>query len=341
MSNCHGIAFLATPHQGSSYLSADEYATSIRRLLHLQHDIPPSLREQFRPREEWLWHLSNQFKAISADMKVWTFLETVDSTLNVIDSDTGSVVEFHAPITSIRSGLLDIEHENEVPMATDHVGTANFQSQDSVRDSFLDKLSSAVAVAVELARRRDTPLEVDKDVNVQVNGFFEDPALGVSDETPLKLWSTTVSLQDYLEFGPSACLRERLKRSDQAQLTGYDDSSVSTLDSRHSLVNVVADTTTKDQAGADHHDMPPPTRPPLRESHNFIESSVQSPTIHVSAPSDRVLDRSPSESPPPPALRKRRKSLSEQLGLKLIGLHKRTASESSSQAAGSSSRPQS
>lgn len=83
LTSCHGIAFFATPHQGSSYLSANEYAPSIRRLLHLEWDLPLSLREQFRPRSARLWHLSNMFKALSADMKVWSFLETVDSTLRV------------------------------------------------------------------------------------------------------------------------------------------------------------------------------------------------------------------------------------------------------------------
>lgn len=328
LTSCYGIAFLATPHQGSSYLSADEYAASIRRLLHLEYEIPPSLREQFRPRQEWLRHLSNKFTDISADIKVWTFLETVDSTLRAVDKETGIVLEFHAPITSIRSGLLDIEHENEVPMATNHVSMAKFHNQESVRDSFLAELGSAAAMAVELSWHRDTPLEVEKEVQVQVNGFFEDTALGVSDETPLKLWSIDVSLQEYLARGPSACLRERLLRANKIQLDSYDDSSRSSFDSPHSSVHVVSE--------AAFPEGPRPTRPSLHLSQSFIEG--QSPRIHISAPIDGVLDRSPSESRPPPVLRKR-KSISERLGLNFPGFHQRSASDSSSQT--SSSRPQS
>ncbi|KAJ5590354.1 hypothetical protein N7450_004326 [Penicillium hetheringtonii] len=223
LTSCHGIAFFSTPHQGSSYLSAEEYAPSIHRLLHLEYNIPLSLREQFRPRSNRLWHLSNQFKALSADMKVWSFLETVDSTLHVQDLENSKYMELHAPITSIRSGLLGIEHENEIPMATDHAGTAKFQGQDSARNDFLRELNAAATGAVRLSKDTDNPLRVEREVIVQVNGFFEDTALGVSDETPLKMWSARVSLEDYLARGPSACLRERLKR---IQPGGFDDSSV-------------------------------------------------------------------------------------------------------------------
>lgn len=342
LTSCHGIAFFATPHQGSSYLSADEYAPSIRRLLHLEQDMPVFLREQLRPRHERLWHLSNQFKTLSADLKVWSFLETVDSTLHVEDHETKNVMEFHAPITSIRSGLLGIEHENESPMATDHVGTASFLGHESERDSFLSDLGEAVNVAVELSTHQDTPLNVEQEVMVQINGFFEDTALGVSDETPLKLWTTRVSLEEYLFRGPSACLRDRLKR---IQPGGLDDSSLSSFDSpRRSFPHVIPGPDDRavehhrgDSSHEDHqrpdssHEDNRRARPPMRHSRSFIDPEYQSPTIHITEALDTFFNRVPSESPPPHG------SIPRSIGLVPLTSHRRSASDSSSH--GSNSRP--
>ncbi|CAI7674542.1 unnamed protein product [Penicillium pancosmium] len=347
LTSCHGIAFFATPHQGSSYLSANEYAPSIRRLLHLEWDLPLSLREQFRPRSARLWHLSNMFKALSADMKVWSFLETVDSTLRVQDPETSKYMELHAPITSIRSGLLSIEHETEIPMATDHAGTAKFQGQDSARITFLRELNEAVTGAVRLSKEPDTPLRVEREVIVQVNGFFEDTALGVSDETPLKMWSARVSLEDYLARGPSACLRERLKRIPPG---GFDDSSISSFDSRHSFPHIVPgpdetgddethESTERPQVPQEENVRQP--RPTMRQSQSFIDPSYQSPTIHITeATMDGYFDTgsSPSEASPLPEESPRRNSIGRALGLiPFTRAHKRSRSDSSSQA--SSSRP--
>lgn len=341
LTSCYGIAFFATPHQGSSYLSGEDYAPSIRRLLHLEQELPASLREQFRPRQERLWHLSNQFKTISADMKVWSFLETVDSTLHVLDAEAQSTVEFHAPITSIRSGLLGIEHEVELPMGTDHAGTASFQGLETMRDDFLAELNENVEVAVELSTRPDNPMDIEKEVMVQINGFFEDTALGVSDESPLKLWSTRVSLEDYLTRGPTACLRERLKRIHPGNL---DDSSVSSFDSRHSLPHTVHSPHERlHDNDAHRHDVPShekdarPSRPAMRHSRSFLDPPYQSPKIHITEAMEEYVERSPSESPPPPVERSPGNTITRALGLVPVQSHRRSASDSSSQT--SNSRP--
>lgn len=346
LTSCYGIAFFATPHQGSSYLFAEEYMPSIGHLLHLEQDIPASLREQFRPRQEKLWHLSNQFKALSADMKVWSFLETIDSTLTISDAELGNTMEFHAPITSIRSGLLDIEHEKETPMATDHAGTATFEGQEAFRDAFLIELAGAVNLAVELSGHEDTPLNVEQAVMVQINGFFEDAALGVSDDTPLKMWSTHVSLEEYLAKGPGACLRGRLKR---IQPLGLDDSSLSSFDSRLSYTHLPADTENDDhpehlenQQETQHAAvMPRTSRPPMQQVRSFIARENHfSPEIHITeAGRDGYFDRDrpTSESPLPPVERKRKSSIAKALGLTQLRAHRRNTSDVSSQ--GSSSRP--
>ncbi|KAJ5543561.1 hypothetical protein N7535_005985 [Penicillium sp. DV-2018c] len=372
VTSCYGIAFFATPHRGSTYLSADEYAASIRRILQLDCEIPPALREQFRPRDKQLWHLSNQFMTLSADMKIWSFLETVDSTMHIIDTNRNnrpqprfkewsrlephdstkrvvdankdsnalSKMEFHVPITSIRSGLLDIEHEKEMPMATDHAGTATFQGEESTRDRFLIELGDAVSFAVELSEREDTPLLIEQKVTVAINGFFEDTALGVSDDSPLKLWSTRVSLEEYLARGPSACLGDRLQRGQFFM----EDSSLSSFDSpRSSYISnyfpPVSDSLENQEPTEldKHKEKSTPLRPPMRQRQSFEDSRF--PQIHITA-ADMDGEHDLSDGPSEPQLheQKRRNSISKALGLSdlLQRTHHRSTSDSSQD---SSERP--
>ena len=211
--NCFGIAFMSTPHQGSSYLYASEFTKSVSGLMGLMHQIPDSLRIQFKPGNSYLWNLSHKFRSISEDMKIWTFLETAASTLRTTEA-TGWI-KADVPITSFHSGVLNLDHEHEIPLATDHMGTACFEEQDKNRKEmkrFMEALKSVSNQAVELSGLPYNQLDVENQVEVQVNGFFEDTARGVSDETPLKLWSKTVTLAKYLTKGPVACLNERIKR---------------------------------------------------------------------------------------------------------------------------------
>lgn len=228
-------------------------------------------------------HLSNQFKAISADLKVWTFLETVDSAINIADSDTSATIEVHVPITSIRSGLLGLEHEKEIPLATDHVGAAYFKDQETTtRMSFIKELQSSVSMAVRLSGLVDEPLHVKKEVTIQVNGFFEDPALGVSEETPLKLWSTKVTLHDYLSRGPSECLRDRLSKTSKMPPGFLDDSSVSSFDSRRASIHSESEPDEPVNVTSEKTEQIQPT-PSLKKSRSFMP--MASPRIHVSEPS--------------------------------------------------------
>ncbi|KAL4893532.1 hypothetical protein BDV59DRAFT_177559 [Aspergillus ambiguus] len=182
--------------------------------MHLKYHIPHHFRQLFRPGHPMLLHLSCQFRSMSENIKLWNFLETVDSSLCVADSTTGSTVETLVPITSIRSGMFDIENENNILLATDHVGAACFKGQEqTTRMRFITELSSSITDAVHLSKISDSSLHASSEINVQVSGFFEETARGVHDKNFLKLWSTKTSLPKYLEHGPSVCLSGRLKTS--------------------------------------------------------------------------------------------------------------------------------
>ena len=283
LSSCHGIAFLATPHLGSSYLSTPEFAQSIHRLLGLKYHISAQLRDLLKPGCKRLKHLTNRFKSVSADMKVWTFLETADSSITVTDVESGNMVEIHAPITSIRSGLLDLEHEKEIPLVADHRGAAYFKGQASTtRASFLRELHSTVTTAVRLSADPEIPLNVEEEVPVQINGFFEDTALGLSSDTPLKLWSTTVSLQEYIQKGPAACLRERIRSTNKLRPGSGDGTSLSDLGSRP--LTIYSSPAEDSNSEVSQH---PDSDADSLDSKLSIKSRLRthlSPTIHITEP---------------------------------------------------------
>ncbi|KAL4878973.1 hypothetical protein BJY04DRAFT_194503 [Aspergillus karnatakaensis] len=288
LSSCYGVAFLATPHYGSSYLSAPEFARSIRRLLQLGESIPLEVREALRPRHESLQRLSGQFRAISADMKIWTFLETVDSVFTITDTETESTIDMHVPITSIRSGLLGFEHESELPLATDHVGTASFKGQETTaRMEFIRELQSTIAIALELSTMSDVPLQAEKEVMVQVNGFFEDTARGGSADTPLQLWSTKTPLELFLDRGPSKCLEDRLKKSNRLSNSTFEESSASEFGSRPTSAPAESTQARSRSSASRERDIIPmdaiSSRPSVRRSRSFLAQGP-SPRIQLTQP---------------------------------------------------------
>ncbi|KAL4867446.1 hypothetical protein BDV12DRAFT_186728 [Aspergillus spectabilis] len=288
LSSCYGIAFLATPHYGSSYLSAIEFTRSIRRLLRLKESIPLELREAFKPRHEMLERLAGQFRAISADMKIWTFLETVDSVFTITDTETGSTIDMHVRITSIRSGLLGFEHESELPLATDHVGTASFKGQETTaRFDFIRGLQSAITIALELSIMSDIPLQAEQEVMVQVNGFFEDTARGINADNPLQLWSTKTPLELFLDRGPMKCLEDRLKKSNRLSTSTYDESSPSEFSSRPTSAPAESSQIGSRRQTSRERDIIPmdvvSSRPSVRRSRSFL-AQRPSPRIHVTEP---------------------------------------------------------
>ena len=143
----------------------------------------------------------------------------------------------------------------------------------------MKELRSAIETAIKLSRSPDNQLEVEEQVKVQVNGFFEDTARGVSDETPLKLWSAAPKLHDYLKKGPSACLEDRLKRLPSS----LDDSSVSSV-GRPSFSNA-GDASHETQPRSPDR-LPVTGRPPLVRSRSSMGHAA--PRILITEPTSRI-----------------------------------------------------
>ncbi|KAK1147005.1 hypothetical protein N8T08_002333 [Aspergillus melleus] len=132
----------------------------------------------------------------------------------------------------------------------------------------------------------DVPLHVEEETLIQVNGFYEDTARGVSDESPLKLWSTKTRLSDYLKDGPSICLESRLTSTGRVTSGSFDDSSVSSFDSRPSSAMAGSEYSSFDELDPEDvaaaHTKSIPSRPGMKRSRSYLAQS--SPRIHVSEP---------------------------------------------------------
>ncbi|KAF7587154.1 hypothetical protein BBP40_007662 [Aspergillus hancockii] len=198
---------------------------------------------------------------------------------------------------------LHLEHEKVIPLATDHMGVACFKGQEhTTRASFIKELQPLVSMAVKLARLTDAPLRVSREVMVQINGFFEDTARGVSDETPLKLWSTKAPLRDYLKSGPSICLMDRLKQTGRMSTSSFDDSSISDFDSRPSSAAIAdAALAAQNSPAAQDTGVAQPgailPRPAIRRTHSFVAPA--SPRIHVTEPASDSYFEIPQEETTP------------------------------------------
>ena len=217
--DCYGFTFFSTPHQGSSYLASREFSGSIFDEMALKHPIPDKLRRSFAINHRELRAIDTKFKSISTDFKIFSFYETTDTELllsSLTDPDA-QPAPFRAPITSIKSAILELENEMEISLPTNHIGTAAFQgvTEDDLR-AYLKTLKNEVDASVKLAKVTDFPLKVDTEVTVEINGFYEDTALGISSTSPLTLWSSRKSYPEFLRLGPKRCLEARLQ--EQASL---------------------------------------------------------------------------------------------------------------------------
>ena len=203
----YGITFFATPHQGSAYLCSREFWPSIRRVMELRCEMPDSLLKQFRFGNTGLQELAESFETYSTDLRVNTYYETSDSDLAFTPANDNIPRSYNVCITSVGSAILDLEQESETPLSGNHKECATFEGEDDLRTSFILELRMAVLRAEDLSKIDHHSMDLETEVEIEVNGFFEDATSSV------KLWTSRKSLKEYLKKGPRALLEARMRQA--------------------------------------------------------------------------------------------------------------------------------
>ncbi|TGO92257.1 hypothetical protein BPOR_0007g00410 [Botrytis porri] len=215
--DCYGVTFFATPHRGSSYLSQLGFSGSIRTIMGLSRELPISITRQLELDHYSLKQIGKDFKALATELKVWTFFETIDS--NITCPDQGK--PFHAPITSIKSAILNLRNESVYPLVSTHTKCAAFGSaNEHTKEAYLAALASMVKQACKLSKLTHFELNLEGRVEVEINGFYEGFATIRTNEPPIRVWSTNRSLHDFRRDGPIKLLKERREEVSAAPVAG-------------------------------------------------------------------------------------------------------------------------
>ncbi|TVY39411.1 hypothetical protein LOCC1_G006545 [Lachnellula occidentalis] len=226
---------IATPHRGSSYLSMTTFSEKIQEILSLKGPIPRTIAQQLQLDNGLLREMDSNFKALATDLHIWSFFETKDSNLTNTNLIESARFPFHAPITSIKSALLNLRHEIVYPLLSDHASCASFDSNNTqTKTSYLSELAHAVKKACELSKTKHTDMRLEDKVQVEINGFYEGTVLlDDSQQPPIRVWSTNRSLTDFRKLGPAKLLEERLAEVSvappEAQHLRHDTRAVSLL----------------------------------------------------------------------------------------------------------------
>ncbi|TGO71257.1 hypothetical protein BELL_0601g00060 [Botrytis elliptica] len=215
--DCYGVTFFATPHRGSSYLSQPGFSGSIRTIMGLSRELPISISSQLELDHHSLKQIGKDFKALATELKVWTFFETIDS--NITGPDQGK--PFHAPITSIKSAILNLRNESVYPLVSTHTKCAAFGSANGhTKEAYLVALAALVEQACKLSKLTHCELNLEQRVEVEINGFYEGSATIPTNEPPIRVWSTNRSLHDFTRNGPAKLLKERREEVSAAPMDG-------------------------------------------------------------------------------------------------------------------------
>jgi hypothetical protein len=188
------------------------FSERIKKLLNLKGPIPRTIAKQLQLDHHLLREIDSNFKSLATDLHIWSFFETVDSDLTNPDLIEPDRFPFHAPITSIKSALLNLRHEVVYPLLSDHAHCASFDSNNlQTKTSYLGELAHAVKKACELSKTKHTEMKLEDKVQVEVNGFYEGTVLASDGELPpIRVWSTSRSLRDFKKWGPARLLEDRL-----------------------------------------------------------------------------------------------------------------------------------
>jgi hypothetical protein len=188
------------------------FSERIEDILHLKGPIPKSIAKELQLDHHLLREIDTSFQLLATDLQIWSFFETIDSDLTNTDLVETDRFPFHAPITSIKSALLNLRHEVVYPLLSDHAHCASFEGNNAqTKTSYLGELAHAVKKACELSETKHTEMYLENKVFVEVNGFYEGTVLANETEPPpIRVWSTSRSLLDFKNLGPARLLEDRL-----------------------------------------------------------------------------------------------------------------------------------
>ena len=217
---CLAVVFFATPHHGSSVLSEPEYVQDVRVKLGLKWDMSETLRQEFTLRNPEIESLNYQFAKSVVGTKVYSFVETTDTHLTVLstnDSGGEGLTTVRLCITDSRSGKLStpempIEDEVIVHLQTTHVGAPKFMDEDGLYELFLDEMHGLVDNYSDYQRTAFQALNksIMSNTLVDVHQFYGHTGA-------MKILSARPSLEDFLEIGPTQCMIDRIRGSDQKE----------------------------------------------------------------------------------------------------------------------------
>lgn len=187
------------------------------RLIYL---VPKPLQRQLEVNSDKLVKMSLEFNRVAAELRLFSFYETIDTYLAPTASRT-EIVIITAPIVSIKSAVLELHHEVERPLIGNHAECASFGKVNNYAQwSYLEKLDVAAKKSLELCTRDHIELNLKELVEVEVHGFYEAGDNRVSDKALIRLWSTKIPLKSFLVKGPAECLQEFLEDNTQGPETG-------------------------------------------------------------------------------------------------------------------------
>lgn len=188
------------------------FSERIKEILHLKGPIPKAIAKELQLDHHLLREIDTNFKLLATDLQIWSFFETIDSDLTnpeLIETDR---LPFHAPVTSIKSALLNLRHEVVYPLLSNHAQCASFEGNNAqTKTSYLGELAHAVKKACELSQSKHAEMYLENKVMVEINGFYEGTVLpNETEPPPIRVWSTSRSLGDFKKFGPARLLEDRL-----------------------------------------------------------------------------------------------------------------------------------
>ena len=215
------VVFFATPHHGSRVLSEPAYVRAVCDELDLKWEMSESLRQEFALRSQDLEALNFRFVKACVGTKIYSYAESLDTDLAVLSSDDAAGVAkttVRLCITDSKSGKLGtpdtpIQDEEFVQLNTTHTNTPKFRDEDGLYEIFLDEIVRLVASYDDQHRTAYQALNksIMQSVQVDVHQFY-------GEEGSMTLLSARPTLEEFLEDGPTVCMRDRMTDADGVEI---------------------------------------------------------------------------------------------------------------------------